>query len=76
MAWYERYTNQRSISGGQNPSNYIQNGSWIADHFSAAGSRKMTDFYDNFIIPEDSDKELLAKIGGFGMPVWPFGRFQ
>lgn len=67
MAWYERYTNQRSVNGGKNPANYVQNGSWIVDHFSAAGSRRMTDFYDDFIIPEQSDKELLGRTGNFGM---------
>ncbi|KAF6838245.1 hypothetical protein CPLU01_02606 [Colletotrichum plurivorum] len=38
MAWYQRFTNQRSIDPGSNPTTYLQNGSWIVDHFSAAGS--------------------------------------
>lgn len=37
MAWYERYTNQKSCSGGLNATEYIGNGSWTVDHFSAAG---------------------------------------
>lgn len=66
MAWYQRFTNQRSIAGGSNPRNYIQNGSWIVDHFSAAGSNLMTNFYDDVIVPTQEDKDLLAQVGNYG----------
>ncbi|KAL2678407.1 hypothetical protein Neosp_009153 [[Neocosmospora] mangrovei] len=62
MAWYERYTNQRAIDGGQNPENYVQNESWIVDHFSAARSRLMTQFFDGYIVPDQSDTDLLAGV--------------
>ncbi|KAJ2987274.1 hypothetical protein NUW58_g4599 [Xylaria curta] len=64
-AWYERYTNQRSISGGQDPLNFVQNGSWIVDHFSAAGARKMTNFFDDYVVPEVADKGLLSRVSKY-----------
>ena len=66
MSWYERYTNQRSIDGGDDPSNYMQNGSWIVDHFSARGSNLITKFFDDYIVPDREDKDLLAKVGRYG----------
>lgn len=66
MAWYQRFTNQRSVAGGSNPRNYIQNGSWIVDHFSAAGSNLMTNFYDDVIVPTQEEKDLLAQVGNYG----------
>lgn len=66
MSWYERYTNQRSIDGGDDPSSYMQNGSWIVDHFSAKGSNLITKFFDDHIVPDQEDKDLLAKVGRYG----------
>lgn len=37
IAWYERQANQRSCAGGLNATDYIGNGSWTVDHFSAEG---------------------------------------
>ncbi|KAI0533554.1 hypothetical protein GGR58DRAFT_109359 [Xylaria digitata] len=65
VAWYERYTNQRAIAGGQDPLNFVQNGSWIVDHFSAAGARKMTSFFDDYVVPEDADKEKLSRVSKY-----------
>ncbi|KAI0840100.1 hypothetical protein F5Y06DRAFT_263644 [Hypoxylon sp. FL0890] len=65
MAWYQRYTNQRSISGGPDARNFVQNGSWIVDHFSAEGAKKMTRFFDEYIIPETQDKEALARVAKY-----------
>lgn len=66
MAWYERFTNQRSINAGADPTGFLQNGSWIVDHFSAAGSQIMTDFFDNYVVPDFKDKVLLSKVGKYG----------
>ncbi|KKY16236.1 putative secreted protein [Diplodia seriata] len=65
MVWYERYTNQKSCSGGPNATEYIGNGSWTVDHFSAAGSKKLTDFFDAHVIPDDETRELLASVGKY-----------
>ncbi|OHF01555.1 hypothetical protein CORC01_03045 [Colletotrichum orchidophilum] len=65
MAWYTRYTNQRSIDAAPDAATWVQNGSWVTDHFSAAGARKLTGFFDEYIIPEEKDKELLARVGKY-----------
>ncbi|KXH64067.1 hypothetical protein CSAL01_01314 [Colletotrichum salicis] len=39
MAWYTRYTNQRSIDGAPDSTTWVQNGSWVTDHFSGAGAK-------------------------------------
>ncbi|KAI0891900.1 hypothetical protein F4806DRAFT_506391 [Annulohypoxylon nitens] len=65
VAWYERYTNQRSIAAGQNAQNFVQNGSWIVDHFSAAGAKKITSFFDDYVVPEDTDKQLLSRVSKY-----------
>lgn len=66
MAWYERHTNQRSINAGDEPASFLQNGSWIVDHFSAAGSQIMTDFFDSHVVPDPDDKALLSRVGKYG----------
>ncbi|KAB2569280.1 hypothetical protein DBV05_g12046 [Lasiodiplodia theobromae] len=66
MAWYERYTNQKSCSGGLNATEYIGNGSWTVDHFSAAGSKKLTDFLDAHLLDDEETRELLASVGKYG----------
>ncbi|KAJ0363559.1 hypothetical protein COL26b_012905 [Colletotrichum chrysophilum] len=67
MAWYTRYTKQRSIDAAPDAVSWLQNGSWVTDHFSAAGAKKLTDFFDEYIIPEEEDKKLLARVGKYGM---------
>lgn len=89
IAWYERYTNQKSCSGGLNATEYVGNGSWTVDHFSAngefggggfvlrallrrvlmcgcAGSKKLTDFFDEHVLPDAETRELLASVGKYG----------
>ncbi|EKG14347.1 hypothetical protein MPH_08469 [Macrophomina phaseolina MS6] len=66
IAWYERYTNQKSCSGGLNATDYIGNGSWTVDHFSANGSKKLTDFFDEHVIGDAETRELLASVGKYG----------
>ncbi|KAF0324101.1 secreted protein [Colletotrichum asianum] len=65
MAWYTRYTNQRSIDAAPDAVSWLQNGSWVTDHFSAAGAKKLTDFFDEYIIPEEEDKKLFARVGKY-----------
>lgn len=66
MAWYERFTNQRSINPGPDARGIIQNGSWIVDHFSADGADIMTKFFDDYIVPDEEDRQLLRKVGNYG----------
>ncbi|KAM0322963.1 hypothetical protein ACHAQA_009062 [Verticillium albo-atrum] len=65
MAWYQRYTNQRSIDPAPDAKNFVQNGSWILDHFSASGAKILTDFFDEYLVPEEEDKELLSRVGKY-----------
>ncbi|KXH49842.1 hypothetical protein CSIM01_03979 [Colletotrichum simmondsii] len=65
MAWYTRYTNQRSIDGAPDAATWVQNGSWITDHFSAAGAKKLTGFFDEYMIPEEQDRALLTRVGKY-----------
>ncbi|KAI1360749.1 hypothetical protein F5Y08DRAFT_348515 [Xylaria arbuscula] len=58
-------SDKRSILGEPDPLNFVQNGSWIVDHFSAAGARKMTSFFDDYVVPDDADKELLSRVSKY-----------
>ena len=69
MAFYERYTNQRSCSGAVHPDSIIGNGSWIVDHFSDAGAKVTTDFIDQNILDANNQK-VLAKFGQYGKPTF------
>ncbi|KAF2083369.1 hypothetical protein K490DRAFT_69887 [Saccharata proteae CBS 121410] len=65
IAFYERYTNQRSVAPGWDATNSIQNGSWIVDHFSANGSKRITDFFEEFVVPDEEARSLLSAVGNY-----------
>jgi hypothetical protein len=65
MAFYERYTNQKSCTGAPNPDTIIANGSWIVDHFSDIGAKVTTDFIDQNVLDSNNQK-ALNKIGQYG----------
>ncbi len=49
----------QQLTGPQTePENFIQNGSWTVDHFSARGAKVMTDFWENYLLVNGT-KELL-----------------
>ncbi|TLD16903.1 uncharacterized protein PgNI_02509 [Pyricularia grisea] len=60
FATYERYTNQRSAVGI--PSDVIANGSWVTDHFSAAGAKLVSQFWEQNILNSEI-RELLKNVG-------------
>jgi hypothetical protein len=62
FAIYEQFTNQRSTIGVTDPSGPIANGSWVTDHFSAAGAALVTSFWDEHIL-DDHVKDLLRSVG-------------
>ncbi|KAH8679546.1 hypothetical protein BGZ60DRAFT_554003 [Tricladium varicosporioides] len=66
MAFYERYTNQKSCSGDLHPDSIIGNGSWIVDHFSDTGAKVTTDFIDHNVLDNDNQKILAT----FGQYAW------
>ncbi|KAH6716535.1 hypothetical protein BKA61DRAFT_717923 [Leptodontidium sp. MPI-SDFR-AT-0119] len=64
ITFYQRYTNQRSCIGGVNATNFIANGSWTVDHFSASGAKRTTDFLDEYLLYGEV-KELLTEVGEY-----------
>ena len=65
FSFYERFTNQKSTTGGTNPTSIIGNGSWIVDHFSSDGARVTTDFFDTNVL-DSANMQKLAQIGQYG----------
>ncbi|KAI1843421.1 hypothetical protein JX265_013303 [Neoarthrinium moseri] len=62
---YERYTNQRSCVSVSNATTALGNGSWIVDHWSATGARKMTDFWDEEIFSDEVIATLIKEVGEY-----------
>lgn len=67
FTFWEAYTNQRSCDGGANATNWLGNGSWIVDHFSATGATKVTNFWDTYILSDQEVAKLLRTVGKYGM---------
>ncbi|KAK3321282.1 hypothetical protein B0T19DRAFT_466605 [Cercophora scortea] len=65
MAFYQRYSNERACDTAPNPSSWIGNGSWMVDHFSAAGAKKATDFWDQHILDDKDISQLVDKVGSY-----------
>ncbi|KAJ9653016.1 hypothetical protein H2198_007763 [Neophaeococcomyces mojaviensis] len=59
---YHSYT--RATAAGPNPQNFIQNGSFAVDHFSATGAQTTTDFWDQYLLFNDTTA-LLKEVGNF-----------
>ncbi|KAL2208486.1 hypothetical protein CC79DRAFT_1381616 [Sarocladium strictum] len=60
FAHYERYSNQRSVNGVN--IDVISNGSWVTDHFSAAGAELTTKFWEEHLLTPEI-RTLLKDIG-------------
>ncbi|KAM0204159.1 hypothetical protein ACHAQI_009984 [Fusarium lateritium] len=60
FAHYERYTNQRSADGI--PTDVIANGSWVTDHFSAAGAKLAAQFWEKNLLSTQI-RQLLKEVG-------------
>ncbi|KAG5762945.1 hypothetical protein H9Q72_008957 [Fusarium xylarioides] len=60
FAHYERYTNQRSCDGV--PTDVIANGSWVTDHFSAAGAKLASQFWEKNLLTTQI-RQLLKEVG-------------
>lgn len=43
---------------------FVQNGSWVADHFSARGARLITDFWENNLL-DDETRQLIDDVGNY-----------
>lgn len=63
---YERYTNQRSCTAAKNATTVLSNGSWVVNHWSAAGASKMTNFWDQQLLSDESIMSLVNEVGEYG----------
>ncbi|KAI1344239.1 hypothetical protein F5Y15DRAFT_365918 [Xylariaceae sp. FL0016] len=62
---YERFTNQRSCVSVANATTALGNGSWMVDHWSSSGAEKMTDFWDEQILSDETIASLVAEVGEY-----------
>ncbi|KAF4918596.1 hypothetical protein CGCVW01_v008706 [Colletotrichum viniferum] len=58
---YERYTNQRSCISIANATTALGNGSWMVDHWNSNGAKKITDFWDQQILSDDTVASLIKE---------------
>ena len=63
MAFYQRFSNERTCKTNGRPSSWIGNGSWVVDHFSAVGAKKATDFWDQNIFNDAEIDRLTRQVG-------------
>ncbi|GAB7349945.1 hypothetical protein MBLNU459_g0641t1 [Dothideomycetes sp. NU459] len=67
----EAYEQQspRNVYGAKQsqPQTFVQNGSWIVDHFSAKGAQTTIDFWEQYLTNGSNTKQLLRQIGNY---VW------
>lgn len=62
MVCFKRYANQRSVNIGEDPTRYLESGSWIVDHFGSAGSQTMTDL---LVLLDAKNKAILSKVDSY-----------
>ena len=43
---------------------FVENGSWIADHFSAKGAQVIIDFWENYLLDDDT-RQLIHDVGNY-----------
>lgn len=70
-ASYYELSGQRACIPGETPKNFIQNGSFAVDHFSARGAKVTTDFLEQYVLI-DGVKELFQEIGNYSKCVLPY----
>ena len=46
---------------------YVQNGSWVVDHFSTKGAKLVTDFWEQHLLNGSDTAQLLKQVGNY---VW------
>ncbi|KAK4186481.1 hypothetical protein QBC35DRAFT_553987 [Podospora australis] len=68
VAFYERFANIRNcITTGpkQAAGNWISNGTWTVDHFSAAGAKRATEFWNKNLLDDAQIDALMRSVGGY-----------
>ena len=54
-----------NTTGAQSPVNsFVQNGSWIVDHFSPKGAQVIVDFWENHLL-DDATRQLIHEVGNY-----------
>ncbi|KAL2851066.1 hypothetical protein BJY01DRAFT_245168 [Aspergillus pseudoustus] len=46
------------------PTSFLNNGSWVVDHFSAKGARVTADFWEKYLLGNGT-RELIAEVGNY-----------
>lgn len=62
-AAYYSLSGDRACAPGPNPQNFLQNGSFVVDHFSETGAKVTTDFLENYVMI-NGVQALMKQIGG------------
>jgi hypothetical protein len=44
---------------------FVKNGSWVVDHFSAKGAQVIVDFWENYLL-DDNTRKLIQEVGNYG----------
>lgn len=70
MAFYQRFSNERSCVSVPQAPNWIGNGSWMVDHFSSAGAKKVTDFWDQQLLADPEIDGLMRQVGDYCEALW------
>lgn len=63
-AAYYALSGDRACVSGPYPQTFLQNGSFVVDHFSANGAKVTTDFLEKYVMI-DGVRALLQQIGGY-----------
>ena len=55
-----------TLGGPQSPAqDFVHNGSWTVDHFSALGAQTVTSFWEDYLLVNGT-KELVMSVGNYG----------
>jgi hypothetical protein len=63
-AAYYVLSGDKNCVAGPDPQTFLQNGSFIVDHFSKTGAKVTTDFLEKYVLV-NGVKELMTSIGGY-----------
>jgi hypothetical protein len=73
FSFWEKYTNQKSCVGVAQADTIIANGSWTVDHFSAAGAKITTDFFEQHVLDDTDTAGLIRAVGSYGKSSRQYG---
>ena len=74
FAYYQNHTNYHeqappwyvNASVPQSPvETFVENGSWVVDHYSSTGAKLVIDFWENYLLGNGT-RELIQEVGNYG----------